>query len=102
MGDFVEVTPATVKCAEYGFIHGDVVSVSELPATRLAMETALQHPDLVDTFLKRYAPGVLLRVHVKLRPDDRLPPPGDPRNLSSSAGFLIAFDGHPLRGWNNP
>ena len=91
VGDFVEVTPATVKRAEYGFIHGDVVSVSELPATRLAMETALQHPDLVDTFLKRYAPGVLLRVHVKLRPDDRLPPPGDPRNLSSKRRILNRF-----------
>ena len=72
--DFVEVTPATVKREEYGFIHGEVVSVSELPATRLAMEAALQHPDLVDTFLKRYAPGVLLRVQVKLKPNDRLPP----------------------------
>jgi HlyD family secretion protein len=67
-GDFVEVTPATVKREEYGYIHGNVVSVSELPATRLAMQAALQHPDLVDTFLKKYAPGVLLRVHVKLRP----------------------------------
>jgi HlyD family secretion protein len=73
--DFVEVTPATVKREEHGFIHGEVVSVSELPATRLAMEAALQHPDLVDTFLKRYAPGVLLRVHVKLKPNDRIPPP---------------------------
>ena len=30
------------------------------------MESALQHPELVDSFLKRYAPGVLLRVQVKL------------------------------------
>jgi HlyD family secretion protein len=64
--DRVEVMPATVKREEYGYIHGTVVSVSELPATRLAMEAALQHPDLVDTFLKRYAPGVLLRVYVHL------------------------------------
>src|SRR5271166_4527547 len=66
MGYFVEVMPATIKREEHGFIHGKVVAVSELPATRLAMEAALQHPDLVETFLKRYAPGVLLRVHVKL------------------------------------
>ena len=65
-GNFVEVMPATVKREEHGFIHGRVVSVSELPATRLAMEAALQHPDLVEAFLKKYAPGVLLRVHVKL------------------------------------
>ena len=30
------------------------------------MESSLQHPELVDAFVKRYAPGVLLRVHVKL------------------------------------
>ena len=64
--DFVEVMPATIKREEYGFLHGKVVAVSELPATRLAMEAALQHPDLVDAFLKKYAPGVLLRVYVRL------------------------------------
>jgi HlyD family secretion protein len=62
----VEVAPATVKREEYGFIQGHVVSISELPATKLAMEAALAHPELVDSFLKRNAPGVLLRVHVKL------------------------------------
>ncbi len=71
--DFVEVMPATIKREEHGFIRGEVVAVSELPATRLAMEAALQHPDLVETFLKRYAPGVLLRVHVKLEPRPGLP-----------------------------
>jgi HlyD family secretion protein len=64
--DAVEVSPTTVKREEHGFIRGKVVAVSELPATKMAMESALQHPELVDTFLKRYAPGVLLRVHVKL------------------------------------
>ena len=68
VNNFVEVMPATIKREEHGFIHGKVVDVSELPATRLAMEAALQHPDLVETFLKRYSPGVLLRVHVKLEP----------------------------------
>jgi HlyD family secretion protein len=62
--------PATVKREEHGFIHAEVVAVSELPATRMAMETSLQHSDLVDAFLKRYAPGVLLRVHVKLKPEE--------------------------------
>ena len=65
-GNLVEIMPATVKREEHGFIKGRVVAVSELPATRLAMEAALQHSDLVDTFVKRYAPGALLRVHVKL------------------------------------
>jgi HlyD family secretion protein len=62
----VEVSPATVKREEHGFINGYVVAISELPATKLAMEAALEHPELVDSFLKKYAPGVLLRVHVKL------------------------------------
>ncbi len=60
------MSPATVKREEHGFIKGKVVAISELPATKLAMEAALEHPELVDAFLKRYAPGVLLRVHVKL------------------------------------
>jgi HlyD family secretion protein len=67
VGNTVEVSPTTVKREEHGFIRGSVVAVSELPVTRLAMEAALAHPELVDTFLKRYAPGVLLRVHVKLQ-----------------------------------
>ena len=68
------MSPATVKREEHGFIRGHVVAISELPATRLAMEAALEHPELVDAFLKRYAPGVLLRVHVKLK--ERVPPSG--------------------------
>jgi HlyD family secretion protein len=66
----VEIVPATIKREEHGFIRGRVVEVSELPATRLAMEAALEHPDLVEAFLKRYAPGVLLRVHIHLEPGD--------------------------------
>ncbi len=73
VGDPVEVSPATVKRAEHGFIRGQVVTISELPATKLAMETALEHPELVETFLKRFAPGVLLRVHVRLEEGDALP-----------------------------
>jgi HlyD family secretion protein len=74
-GHEVEVVPATVKREEHGFIRGRVVAISELPATKLAMEAALEHPELVDAFLKRYAPGVLLRVQVKL--DEDLSRPSD-------------------------
>ena len=62
----MEVVPATVKREEHGFIRGRVVAIAELPATKLAMEAALEHPELVDAFLKRYAPGVVLRVQIKL------------------------------------
>ncbi len=86
VGNFVEVMPATIKREEHGYVHGRVVSVSELPATRLAMEAALQHPDLVETFLKKYAPGVLLRVHIQLVPREPSPDhesaAGDPEILN--------------------
>jgi HlyD family secretion protein len=68
--DSVEVTPATVKREEHGFIRGEVVAISELPATKLAIEAALQHSELADTFLKRYQPGTLLRLHIKLEERD--------------------------------
>ncbi len=96
-GDFVEVSPATIKREEHGYIHGCVVTVSEMPATRLAMDAAIQHPDLVEAFTKKYAPGVLLRVHVKLKPrspkDPQLtvqgavPPRGNRFHWSSRSGF---------------
>ena len=76
LNDPVEVSPATVKREEHGYIKGRVVTISELPATRLAMGAALEHPELVDTFLKRDAPGVLLRVHVKLDELDLAPSTG--------------------------
>jgi HlyD family secretion protein len=93
--DPVEVVPATVKREEHGFIHGQVVAISELPATRLAMEAALEHSELVDAFLKRYAPGVLLRLHVQLEKADVRRPPAagrdhparqNPFRWSSSSG----------------
>ncbi|MGO9468606.1 MAG: NHLP bacteriocin system secretion protein [Isosphaeraceae bacterium] len=84
--DPVEVSPATVKREEHGYIKGRVVAVSELPATKLAMEAALAHPELVETFLKRYSPGVLLRLHVKL--EEIKPGPGAQNHFrwSSSSG----------------
>ncbi|WP_165226952.1 NHLP bacteriocin system secretion protein [Aquisphaera insulae] len=84
--DLVEIMPATVKREEHGFLKGKVVAVSELPATRLAMEAALQHPDLVETFLKRYAPGVLLRVHVQLERDPAKAGVEDPDKPDSESG----------------
>jgi HlyD family secretion protein len=86
--DPVEVSPATVKREEHGFIMGQVVAVSDLPATRLAMEAALEHPELVDAFLKRYAPGVLLRVHVKL---DESEAPAPAKSGAPAAGRLNHF-----------
>jgi HlyD family secretion protein len=97
VGDLVQVSPATVKREEHGFIKGRVVAVSVLPATKLAMEAALAHPELVESFLQRHAPGVVLRVLVRLDRIDgstvvRAPEHGpEPKNLfkwSSSSGIL--------------
>lgn len=92
-GNPVEVVPATVRREEHGFIRGRVVGIAELPATKLAMEAALEHPELVDAFLRRYAPGVVLRVQVKLDEPATAgaagPGPSDRRNpflWSSSSG----------------
>jgi HlyD family secretion protein len=83
IGDTVEVSPATIKREEHGFIRGHVAAIWEMPATKLAMEAALEHPELAEAFLKRYAPGVLLRVHVKLdeRGDSSTALVSDPRSL---------------------
>src|SRR5262249_43907381 len=70
-GDAVEVVPATVKREEDGFIRGQVVVIGKLPATKQTLEEALGHPELADVFLKRYAPGGLLRVQVKLAYESR-------------------------------
>src|SRR5262249_4320081 len=48
VGYDVELSPATVKREEHGFIKGRVAAISELPATKLAMETTFEHPLLVD------------------------------------------------------
>jgi HlyD family secretion protein len=85
-GNPVEVVPATVKREEHGFIHGWVVAIAELPATKLAMEAALEHPDLVDAFLKRHAPGVLLRIQIKLDRDLSRPTRHNPFWWSLSSG----------------
>jgi NHLM bacteriocin system secretion protein len=66
VGHFVEVTPASVSREEYGFIHGRVATISEMPATRLTFEEALGSPELADAFLEWYGTEGLLRVRVKL------------------------------------
>jgi HlyD family secretion protein len=85
LGDPVQVSPATIKREEYGYIKGRVVGLWEMPATKMAMEAALEHPDLADTFVKRYAPQGLLRVHVKLDERRELGSPGV-SGSDSSAG----------------
>ena len=71
-------------------LRGKVVAISELPATRQAMEAALEHPELVDAFLKRYAPGVVLRVQIKLQ---EVPAPGKGGRVPGTAPWLTSAAG---------
>ena len=58
--DAVEVAPDTVHRQEHGFIRGVVRSVSEIPATEMAMLAELKHKALVGSFVERYSGQVLL------------------------------------------
>ncbi|MFO0953027.1 MAG: NHLP bacteriocin system secretion protein [Isosphaeraceae bacterium] len=65
--DLVEVSPDTTRRQEHGFIWGEVESISEIPATEMAMIADLKHRTLVASFLEQYAGQVLLSIRVKLR-----------------------------------
>ena len=64
--DVVEVSPTTVKREEHGFIRGRVVADLRAARDEAGDGVCAPAPELVDAFVKRYSPGVLLRVHVKL------------------------------------
>jgi HlyD family secretion protein len=66
-GDDVEVSPDSVRRHEHGFVLGQVQSISEIPATEMAMLAELKHKTLVASFLEQYAGQVLLSIRVKLR-----------------------------------
>ncbi len=99
VGHRVEVSPATVRREEHGFIRGRVIAVSQLPATKLAMEAALAHPELVDSFLKHHAPGVLLRVHIKL---EDLPPLGAANRRDTFPAWRNSFQWSSASGAAQP
>jgi HlyD family secretion protein len=101
LGDRVEVTPATIKREEHGFIWGRVVGVWEMPATKQAMEAALEHPDLADAFVKRYAPSGLLRVHVKLKEGRALASDASSKTSVYRAAGADSKEGNRFR-WSSP
>jgi HlyD family secretion protein len=65
-GDRVEVSPDSIRRHEHGFVIGHVRSISEIPATEMAMLAELKHKTLVASFLEQYAGQVLLSIRVKL------------------------------------
>jgi len=63
-----EVSPATVKKEEWGYIVGTVRAVGELAVSPAGMQAVLDNPDLVKSFA---ASGPLLALNVSLRIDKR-------------------------------
>ncbi|MFC3231040.1 NHLP bacteriocin system secretion protein [Marinibaculum pumilum] len=77
----VQVSPASVKREEYGFILGTVESVAEIPSTAAGMQRILKNPRLVETLIGDGAP---FQVIVRLR-----------RDPSTPSGFLWSSSGGP-------
>ncbi len=66
----VRISPSTAKREEYGFIEGEVSSVSQFPASRRGMLRVLGNEELVTQFL---AAGPALSVTATLSPDPSTP-----------------------------
>ena len=58
--------PDTTRRSEHGFIRGSVKSISEIPATEMAMMAELKHKGLVASFVQQQRETVLLSLHVTL------------------------------------
>jgi HlyD family secretion protein len=85
----VEISPATVRRQEHGFIRGVVRSVSEIPATEAAMLAELKHKTLVTSFLNESGNQALLLVRIHLPEAPAAPGRGTGANRltwSSSSG----------------
>lgn len=67
-GMAVQVVPSTVRREREGYVLAEVVSVSEVPATREAIQGALKNAALVDTLMGKGPP---FEVRVRLRTDPR-------------------------------
>lgn len=66
----VQVLPSTVKAQEFGYIQGEVTSVSQFPVTKDEMFLLLENQSLVDTLRTRDAQ---IRVDVRLLRDPSTP-----------------------------
>lgn len=64
-----EVSPTTARREEYGYIHGKIEDVSNLPTTEAAALARLPHPQLIASFLKPQTAYTFVRI--ALRRDER-------------------------------
>jgi len=55
-GQEIQVSPSTVKAEEYGFILGNVTSVSYFPSTPEGMKVVLRNEELVKELSSKGAP----------------------------------------------
>lgn len=66
----VEITPATVKWSEYGYLVGEVMQAEKFPSSREGMMRHLENEELVRSLI---AAGPCVRVTAKLERDERTP-----------------------------
>jgi HlyD family secretion protein len=65
-----QISPATVKREEYGFLKGEVVYVSDFPSTQAALMRNFQNEFLARTLS---ASGPVTEIWVALKPDPKTP-----------------------------
>ena len=86
-GAAVQVVPASVELERDGFIQGQIIEASVLPATQAQLLKRVQNPELVAALL---ANGPVREVLVRLQPD-----PSTASGLAWSSGEGPAFVIHP-------
>jgi HlyD family secretion protein len=99
----VQISPATVRQEEYGFIKGRVVSVSEFPSTYEQINRLLKNDVLVKDLMSDGAP---IQVMVDLIPDEKTvsgfkwsSPAGPPIRLNTGtmcSASIIVEKRHPI------
>lgn len=99
----VQISPATVRQEEYGFIKGRVVSVSEFPSTFEQMNRLLKNDVLVKDLMGSGAP---IQVIVDLIPDEKTvsgfkwsSPGGPPIRLNTGtmcSASIVVEKRHPI------
>lgn len=70
VGQTVQVSPATVKREEFGFMLGKVTFVAEYPATSAALMRNFENESLVKSL---FADGAVTELRVELEPDKSTP-----------------------------
>lgn len=69
-GMMAQIVPSTARIEREGFIHGEVIAVSAIPASREGMQRQLKNAALVDQLM---AEGPPFELRVRLLPDDQSP-----------------------------